>query len=219
MIDFFLNSYKDASIIQIILEFAAFVCGILSVWFARKENIWVYPTGLVATVITTYLLWLAGYLGDMLINAYFSIMSVYGWYKWAQKGNDSNNLSITRTSFNEKLSGILLFFITIFVVFGIYKFFETPVHLGEYLISGHPILRDNYIDIFASGLFFTAMWYMALKKIENWTLWIIGDIIVTPLYAYRGLGMLSLQYLIFTILAVSAYLEWKKILSSNIQTS
>ena len=70
-----------------------------------------------------------------------------------------------------------------------------------------------------SGIFFTGMWYMAIKKIENWTLWIIGDIIVVPLYAYRGLGMLALQYLIFTILAISAYLEWKRILNSNIQSS
>jgi nicotinamide mononucleotide transporter len=64
------------------------------------------------------------------------------------------------------------------------------------------------------------MGFMALKKIENWTLWIIGDIIVVPLYAYRGLGMLALQYLIFTILAISAYLEWKKILnnSSSLET-
>jgi nicotinamide mononucleotide transporter len=67
----------------------------------------------------------------------------------------------------------------------------------------------------ASGIFFTGMWYMANKKIENWTLWIIGDIIVTPLYAYRGLGMLALQYLIFTILAISAYLEWRKILNKS----
>ena len=75
-----------------------------------------------------------------------------------------------------------------------------------------------YIDILVSGIFFTGMWYMANKKIENWTLWIIGDVIATPLYAYRGLGMLSLQYLIFTILAVSAYLEWRKILNkSNLQ--
>ena len=73
----------------------------------------------------------------------------------------------------------------------------------------------NYIDIFTSGLFFTAMWYMALKKIENWTLWIIGDCIVVPLFAYRGLGMLSLQYFIFTILAVYGYLEWKKILKEK----
>jgi nicotinamide mononucleotide transporter len=205
MIEFFLNAYKNASTIQIILEFIAFVFGILSVWFAKKENIWVYPTGLIATIITTYLLFIAGYLGDMMINGYFAIMSVYGWYKWARKENDIEIIAISRTNNKEKMIGIALFFVTIFVVFGIYNFFD------------YEIKKDNYIDIFASGIFFTGMWYMALKKIENWTLWIFGDIIVTPLYAYRGLGMLSLQYLIFTILAISAYLEWKKNLNKNNQ--
>lgn len=206
MLDFFLDAYKDVSATRIALEFIAFVLGIMSVWYAKKENIWVYPTGLIATVITTYLLYLAGYLGDMMINAYFSVMSIYGWYRWA-KGKQSDDLPISRTSTKEKIIGVLLFVVTIFVVYGIYKFFDQPIH------------KDNYIDIFASGLFFTGMWYMALKKIENWTLWIIGDLVVTPLYAYRGLGMLSLQYLIFTILAVSAYLAWKKTLNSNQQTS
>ena len=203
MIEFFLNAYKNASTTQIVLEFIAFVFGILSVWFAKKENILVYPTGLIATIITTYLLYIAGYLGDMMINGYFSIMSIYGWYKWARKENDTEVIAITRTNKKEKIIGIALFFVTIFVVFGIYNFFD------------YEIKTANYIDIFASGIFFTGMWYMANKKIENWTLWIFGDIIVTPLYAYRGLGMLSLQYLIFTILAISAYLEWKKILNSS----
>ncbi|MBA4318119.1 MAG: nicotinamide mononucleotide transporter [Flavobacterium sp.] len=203
MIEFFLNAYKNASTLQIILEFIAFVFGILSVWFAKKENILVYPTGLIATIITTYLLYIAGYLGDMMINGYFTIMSIYGWYKWARKENDTEIIAITRTNKKEKIIGIALFFVTIFVVFGIYNFFD------------YEIKTANYIDIFASGIFFTGMWYMANKKIENWTLWILGDIIVTPLYAYRGLGMLSLQYLIFTILAISAYLEWKKILNSS----
>lgn len=204
MIDFFLDAYKNAPMWKIVLEFIAFVLGIASVWYAKKENILVYPTGLIATLITTYLLFVAGYLGDMMINAYFSIMSVYGWYRWA-KGKSEKNLPITRTNSSQKLIGIVLFVVTLFVVYAIYKITDFDIH------------NDNYIDIFASGIFFTGMWYMALKKIENWTLWILGDIIVTPLYAYRGLGMLSLQYLIFTILAVSAYLEWKRILNSNRQ--
>ncbi len=203
MIEFFLNAYKNASMIQIILEFVAFVFGILSVWFAKKENILVYLTGLIATIITTYLLYVAGYLGDMMINGYFSIMSIYGWYKWARKKSETEVIAISRTNNKEKITGMVFFFVTIFVVFGIYNFFD------------YEIKTANYIDIFASGLFFTGMWYMANKKIENWTLWIFGDIIVTPLYAYRGMGMLSLQYLIFTILAISAYLEWKKILNSS----
>ena len=203
MIEFFLNAYKEVSTAQIVLEFIAFVFGILSVWFAKKENILVYPTGLIATIISVYLLFIAGYLGDMMINGYFTIMSVYGWYKWTRKTKESDSMPITRTNSKEKLIGILLFLVTIFVVFGIYKLFDYKIH------------NDNYIDIIASGIFFTGMWYMANKKIENWTLWILGDLIVTPLYAYRGLGMLSLQYLIFTILAISAYLEWRKILNKN----
>ncbi|HAJ83067.1 nicotinamide mononucleotide transporter, partial [Zunongwangia profunda] len=60
------------------------------------------------------------------------------------------------------------------------------------------------------------MWYMAIKKLENWTLWIFADIITVPLYAYRGLGMLSLQYIIFTILAIQGYLVWKRNLGSHV---
>jgi nicotinamide mononucleotide transporter len=203
MLDFFLNAYKQASTTQILLEFIAFVFGILSVWYAKKENILVYPTGLIATIITTYLLYIAGYLGDMMINGYFTIMSIYGWYNWSNKRNGDEILTITRTDALEKIIGIVLFFVTLFVVLAIYIVFD------------YKIKTDNYFDILASGLFFTGMWYMAKKKIENWTLWIIGDLIVTPLYAYRGLGMLALQYLIFTILAISAYLEWKKILNKS----
>ena len=203
MIEFFLNAYKNASTTQIFLEFIAFVFGILSVWFARKQNILVYPTGLVATTITVYLLFTAGYLGDMMINFYFSIMSIYGWFNWSIKNNATENLAISRTNNKQKTVGILLFLTTIFVVFYIYKYFD------------YQIKTENYFDILAAGIFFTAMWYMALKKIENWILWIFGNLIVIPLYAYRELGMLSLQYIIFTILAILAYLEWKKILKQK----
>ena len=202
MIEFFLSQYKNASALQIILEFLAFVFGIASVYFAKKENIWVYPTGLVSTTITVYLLYQASYFGDMTMNFYYSIMSIYGWYKWSSK-SIQNDLNITKTNNQEKIIGIFLFFFTIGITYAVYKFFNYSLEI------------PNYIDIFTSGIFFTAMWYMALKKIENWTLWIIGDVIAVPLFAYRGLGMLSLQYIIFTILAVLAYIEWKKILNNN----
>ena len=63
------------------------------------------------------------------------------------------------------------------------------------------------------------MWLMANKKIESWMFWIIGDIITIPLYSYRGLGILSLQYLIFLILAIQGYYEWKKTLNKQSQTA
>lgn len=200
MIDFFFDAYKDTSWIQIILEFVVFVFGIWSVWYAGKENILVYPTGLIATVISVYLLFLAGYLGEVVLNGYYSVMSLYGWYNWSKVDVNKQSLKITRTNSKEKITGLLIFIITMVVVYAVYRIFEYDIH------------PENYIDIFTSGIFFTGMYFMALKKIENWTLWIIGDIISIPLYAYRGLGILSLQFVIFTALAIKAYIEWRGIL-------
>jgi nicotinamide mononucleotide transporter len=205
--DFFLEPYRNTSTLLIVLEIIAFVFGILSVWFAKKEQILVYPTGLVATIITVYLLYKAEYFGDMMINFYYSVMSFYGWWNWSRKKGDTYVVPISRTNTREKMIGFLLFLLTMIVTYGVYKVYDYQIEIA------------NYIDIFTSGIFFTAMWYMANKKLENWTLWIIADIITIPLYAYRGLGILSLQYVIFTILAVQGYLQWKKSLDNNHQTA
>jgi nicotinamide mononucleotide transporter len=132
-------------------------------------------------------------------------MSVYGWWNWSRKKNNTTVVPISRTNKIEKTVGIGLFLLTMLITYLVYKWFDYSLEI------------PNYIDIMTSGIFFTAMWYMANKKLENWTLWIIGDLITIPLYAYRGLGMLSLQYLIFTILAIYGYLEWKKSLNKNPQ--
>ena len=205
MIDFFLDAYKGKTTLDIVLEGIVFFFGIISVYYAKKENILVYPTGIIATVLTVYLLYTAGYFADMSINIYFSVMSIYGWINWSRKKEGKPAIHISRTTTREKIIGILLFFLTIVVTYIVYHLF------------GQEIKPENYIDIFTSGIFFTGMWYMAMKKIENWTLWIIGDLIAIPLYGYRGLGMLSVQYVIFTILAILAYLEWRKILNNNQQ--
>ncbi len=203
IIDFFFEAYKNTPSINILLEAVAFVLGIASVVYAKRENILVYPTGLVSTIITVFLLYNAAYFGDMTMNFYYSVMSIYGWYNWARKDKSKPVVHISRTNSKEKAIGLLFFFMTMIVTYFVYKIF------------GYDIELVNYIDIFTSGIFFTAMWYMATKKLESWTLWIIGDIITVPLYTYRGLGILALQYLIFTVLAVQGYIEWKKSLDQK----
>ena len=141
----------------------------------------------------------------MMMNFYYSVMSIYGWWNWARKKDSIPILAISRTTINEKIVGVLMFILTMMVTYGVYSFYD------------YELATTNYIDILTSGIFFTAMWYMANKKIENWVLWIIADVITVPLYAYRGLGMLSLQYLIFTILAIQGYLQWKKHLNNSKQ--
>ena len=205
MIDFFLDTYKNATTFDIVTEAMVFVFGILSVYYAKKENILVYPTGIIATFLTVYLLFKAGFLAEMVLNIYFSIMSIYGWINWSRMKGDVHVVSISRTNTKQKVIGIVLFFLTIAVTYVVYHVFDKE------------ILPANYIDIVLSGIFFTGMWYMAMKKIENWTLWIIGDAIAVPLYADRGLGMLAVQYIFFTILAIMAYIEWRKILNNKEQ--
>ena len=198
IIDFFIESYSSKSYSMIILEIIAFLFGIISVVYAKKENILVYPTGIICTVITVYILLKAQYFGDMMMNIYYSSMSLYGWWNWNRLKNDNSRIEITYTSFKERITALVLFVLTIIVTYTVYIFNITIIELV------------NYIDIFTSGIFFVAMWFMANKKIESWIFWIVGDLITIPLYAYRGLGMLSLQYLIFTILAIQGYNQWKK---------
>ncbi|CAI8295287.1 MAG: Nicotinamide riboside transporter PnuC [Flavobacterium sp. SCGC AAA160-P02] len=204
--NFFTEAYHQTSLYILILELLVFIFGIASVIFAKKENILVYPTGLVATIITVYLLYKAGYFGDMVLNFYYSVMSIYGWWNWSRKKQDVYVVPISKTNKIEKGIGFLMFIITMIVTYGVYQYF------------GQEIKSENYIDIFTSGIFFTAMWLMANKKLENWTLWIFADMITVPLYAYRGLGILSLQYLIFTILAIQGYFAWKKTLNKQTST-
>tara|TARA_R110000868_G_scaffold331452_2_gene592443 strand:- start:253 stop:885 length:633 start_codon:yes stop_codon:yes gene_type:complete len=203
--EFFLEPYRNRETSLIILEAIAFVFGIASVVYAKRENILVYPTGLVATVITVYIFLKDELMGDMMMNFYFSIMSIYGWWNWSRKKENKYVVPISRTNFKEKMIGFGMFVITILFTYAVYKGYGTEITFS------------NYIDIFTSGVFFTAMWFMANKKLENWILWIFADIITVPLYAYRGWGILSLQYIIFTILAIQGYLAWKKNLSKRPQ--
>ena len=204
--DFFLEPYYNREPYLIVLEAIAFVFGIASVVYAKKANILVYPTGLVATVITVYIFLKDELMGDMMLNFYYSVMSIYGWWNWSRKKENKYVVPISRTNTKEKIIGFGMFLLTMIVTYAVYKAYGTAIEVS------------NYIDIFTSGVFFTAMWFMANKKLENWTLWIFADIITVPLYAYRGWGMLSLQYLIFTILAIQGYLAWKKSLNNNRQT-
>ena len=204
--DFFLEAYSNSPTYIIVLEFLAFIFGIISVVYAKKENILVYPTGIICTVITIYLLYRAQYFGDMMMNVYYSVMSIYGWWNWSRVKDNHYIILISKTNKKEYLIASFFFLLTIVITFSVYK-----MNLDSLEIP-------NYIDIFTSGIFFTAMWLMANKKIESWMFWIVGDIITIPLYSYRGLGILSLQYLIFLILAIQGYFEWKKTLNKQSQT-
>lgn len=206
MFDLLFQQYSDYETLDISLEIIAVVFGILSVWFSKKNNILVYPTGMISTSIFTYLLFKWSLLGDMMINAYYFVMSVYGWYIWTRKVNNIVT-PISKVSSPEKITSLIIFFFSLSFVYGIYNYFDK---WGSY---------TSYIDNFTTAVFFVAMWLMANRKIENWIFWIIGNIISIPLYFYKGLTFTSIQYIIFTVIAISGYYTWKKILDNSNQTA
>jgi len=202
--DFFLEPYREASTFNIVLEIIAVLSGIASVWFAKKESIWVYPTGIVSTVIYVYICYNYTLYGDLIINVYYTLMSIYGWYMWTRliKGE---HLEITKSSTKDIIKALGIFLSTAVFVVIVYLYFNRFDRVTD------------YFDTFTTGIFFAAMWMMANKKIEHWLLWIGGNIISIPLYFIKGLGFSGIQFSIFLVLAIFGYIEWKKHLNSNQQ--
>lgn len=204
--DFFVDPYNTYSTLDILLEGVAVITGLLSVWFAKQDKVWVYPTGMVSTAIYVYLLLKAGLLGDFLINAYYFAMSIYGWKFWTQQKEGVTVHQIGKVSSLEKKWSFFLFVLSLLFVGGLYTI------LGRWASWTAPI------DTFTTALFFVGMWLMARRKIAHWIYWIIGDLISIPLYLYKGLVLTSFQYLIFTLIAIFGYIKWKKVYNNRIQT-
>lgn len=197
--------YSQYSNTDISLEIIAVFFGFLSVWFSKNNNILVFPTGMINTSIFVYLLFKWSLLGDMLINVYYFIMSIYGWYFWL-KGTNNTVSPISKVSNTDIRIVVLLFISSSVFVSLVYSFFDK----WETIVS--------YIDILTTAIFFAAMWLMAKRKVESWIFWIVGNIISVPLYLHKGLAFTSIQYFIFTVIAIAGYIKWKELYNKQIQT-
>ena len=198
IINYLFQQYSTYSQLDVGLEIFAVIFGFLSVWFSKNNNILVFPTGLVNTSIFVYLLFKWELLGDMVINAYYFVVSIYGWYYWTRKNNNEYT-PITKLNISDKKIMLLIAFLSCLFVSLMYTYFDKW--------SG----VVSYVDILTTSIFFVGMWLMAKRKIESWIYWIIGDIISVPLYLYKGLAFTSFQYFIFTFIAIAGYYKWKSI--------
>jgi nicotinamide mononucleotide transporter len=183
------------------LEFVAVISGIFSVWLSRNENIWVYPTGLVNTIIYIYLSFKYSLIGEASVNFYYTVVSIYGWVLWARKNDQQQHvLQITWSSRKEWGQEVAFFcFFYILVYFPL-----------VYLKKGFAPLAIPWADAFASATAYTGMWLMAKKKVESWNWWIATNAASIPLYFVKHLVFTSVYYLILLIMAVSGLLEWRR---------
>ena len=186
-------------------EWVSTVTQIASVWYARKNNILVYPTGIVGVLLAAYLYFFDSHpplYADGTLNIYYFVMSVYGWYNWVQK-KDADHLTypISWCSKRELSIGTLVFLVS----WGIIYF--TLVTITN---SNTPIL-----DSLVSSSAVVAMWWMAKRKIENWLAWIASNIIAIPLNFYKEFYLFTLMYVLFLALAIWGFIEWKKQATKN----
>ncbi|MCG8374831.1 MAG: nicotinamide riboside transporter PnuC [Balneolales bacterium] len=183
------------------IEWIAVVTGLMSVWFSMRENILVYPTGIVSVLIYVYLAFNYKLYADMGVNSYYFVMSVYGWYHWKNTGDDRPQIPVTVNNSREWIITAALLLSS----FGILVFV-----LKNFTDSDVPVW-DATTTCFAIA----GMWLMARKKLENWIAWIIADIISVPLYFYKGLVLTSVQFFIFTVLAIAGFLAWRNSLRNE----
>lgn len=181
------------------LEYIAVFAGIISVWFSKKENIWVYPSGLINTLFYIYLSFKGGLLGEASVNFYYTIMSIYGWIGWSKK-DDNKNIVLQISASNKKEWKEQLIFFSVFYL-AIYSALA-------YLKTNFAPEAIPWADAFASASAFTAMWLMTKKKIESWYWWIVTNIASIPLYFVKHYVFTSVYYFILLIMAVFGLMEW-----------
>lgn len=202
--EFLFSQYSGYSNLNIAIEVIAIIFSISSVIYSLKNKVWVFPAGIVSTLLFVYLLFKWGLLGDMIVNVYYFVMSIYGWYIWTKKVDETQVTSISYTTKKEHITTVFIFIGTLCFIYTVYTVFDK---WNDW---------TAYVDTFTTGMFFVGMWLMAKRKIENWIYLLIGNVISVPLYFYKGYTLSSFLYVIFTVLAVMGYLEWKKSLDKKV---
>lgn len=183
-----------------LLEIIAIASGIISVWFSRKENIWVYPSGLINTLVYVYLSFKGDLFGEAAVNFYYTIMSLYGWYNWMRKDQSKTHIVRVTHSSKSELYGEIGFFTGIYLVI-----FIALTYIKNAFAPG----AIPWADALASASAFTAMWLMTKKKVNSWGWWIVTNLASIPLYFVKGYTFTSVYYFILLVLAVMGLQTWR----------
>lgn len=180
-------------------EYIAVFSGIASVWFSRIENIWVYPVGLVNTIIYIWISIKGNLFGEASVNFYYTVVSIYGWILWTKR--DAQQHHVVNIQFSNAKQWLQQF---LFFAF----FYTTIFFILTYLKKSFAPNAIPWADAFASATAYTGMWLMAKKKVESWYWWIATNIASIPLYFVKHYVFTSVYYFILLIMAFFGLIEW-----------
>jgi nicotinamide mononucleotide transporter len=179
-------------------EWISTVMQIASVYYAQKNKIWVFPTGIIGVILAAYVYFFVSkppLYADASLNIYYFVMSVYGWYNWSLKKDSEAVFPISYCSKKELWKGIALFALVWVSIYFILQ-----------LTNSNTVLLDSLVSATAV----TAMFWMAKRKVENWQAWIVSNLIAIPLNFYKGFILFTLMYILFLAMAIYGYYSWKK---------
>lgn len=183
-----------------LLEWIAVAFGVSEVLLARKNNVLLYPMGIIGILCSGFLLFDAKLYAETLLNGYYLVMSIYGWAMWKNRSS-SGASQITRSNASDQR-------ITWMIAGGGYVFLY--LMLTNFTDSDVPIL-----DAFVSSTAWAGMWLLAKRKLENWIWLNVSNLVAIPLLFYKELVLFSFLTLFLFIVAIFGYLDWKKELDNS----
>jgi len=180
------------------LEHIAVACGLGNIYLTIRQNIWCWPVGVVMVSLYIYIFFGAKLYSDAGLNVFFLVMQFYGWYHWTRGGVEhSTSLSaVTRLSprgWTWTAAGVV----------GWTAGVGTLMHHLTDAAAPYP-------DAFTTILSIIAQFLLTRKILENWTLWIVADVVYISVYSYKALYWTAGLYVVFLVLCIKGYREWSR---------
>jgi nicotinamide mononucleotide transporter len=185
------------------IEILGAILGILYIFFSIRQNIFTWPTGLLTSALYIFVFFQSKFYADMGLQVYYVGISIYGWYYWA-KGKKPENTETVPVKRTRKIlwikMGVVAALLYGAILFILLNFTDSPV---------------PFMDTLTTALSIVATWMLARKYIEHWLIWIVVDVISVGLYIYKDLWPTVILFVVYTIMAVLGYIEWKKDLKTQ----
>lgn len=188
------------------LELIGTLSGLICVYLAAKNNIHTWTFGIINVIFFFILFYQVHLYSDMILQIYFMYANIVGLIYWTKKKQELTAKSINRLTNTQRLKTIAI----ILLASAGMGYFMSDVHNLLPTIFPEPASYP-YWDSFIAVASIVACWFLAKKKIENWVLWIIIDVICVILYYHKGIMLMSIEYLLFLINATYGLIVWSRL--------
>lgn len=181
------------------VELSGSVFGLIYVLLSIRQSIYTWPAGIITSLLYCWIFLEAKFYAGMGLQVYYVIISIYGWWNWSHGGQSGSGEEMLRVSYTTRDLWIKLFVLNLFLTLLMY-----------YLLSRYTDSPIPFGDAFTTSLSIIATWMLARKKIEQWLIWIFIDLVSVGLYMYRGLYPTVFLFIVYAVMAVIGFYEWRK---------